>query len=112
MSNAGRVTIDSPNLVFANPRPELLARRLAKGIYRFEDGEMYKRCSRCKDYWPADSEFFYSSKRERDSLVDWCKACYLEWRYPNGRPTTWKSKPEPAVEQYSEDEEFDELEAA
>ncbi|TCS35830.1 hypothetical protein EDC30_109129 [Paucimonas lemoignei] len=68
----------------ANPTDDVLARRLKKGIYRYEDDELYKRCSRCKDYWPADTEFFYQVKGD-DGLNQWCKACYQEWRYPNGR---------------------------
>jgi hypothetical protein len=30
-------------------------------------------CNRCKEFWPADKEFWYSHH-------SWCKACYLEWR--------------------------------
>jgi hypothetical protein len=68
----------------AAPTEKLLALRLKSGIYKYEDGELFKRCSRCKEHWPADSEFFYSVKTG-DGLNDWCKACYQEWRYPNGR---------------------------
>jgi hypothetical protein len=68
----------------AAPDERLLALRLQKGSYKFDCGEMHKRCSRCKEYWPADSEFFYSAAT-RDGLNDWCKACYIENRYPTGR---------------------------
>lgn len=37
-------------------------------------------CSRCREWWPADGEFFYTSSGTRDGLHDWCKACYREWR--------------------------------
>jgi hypothetical protein len=85
MSN--RITIDSNALVQASPPAELLEKRFRKGVYRMELDGMYKRCSRCKDYWPADSEFFYKTKSSKDGLIDWCKACYQEWRWPNGRPS-------------------------
>lgn len=39
-----------------------------------------KRCPRCNEYWPADTDFFYSQKGKKDGLHDWCKACYTAWR--------------------------------
>lgn len=71
-------------LKLADPTAKLLAIRLRSGIYRFEDGQLQKRCSRCKEHWPADTEFFYAAK-DGDGLYQWCKACYQEWRYPKGR---------------------------
>jgi len=59
--------------------------RLKSGIFSIIDNSLNKRCARCHDYFPADSEFFYASAKKRDGLCDWCKACYQEWRYPNGR---------------------------
>lgn len=53
-------------------------------------GTLEKRCGRCKQFLPADSEFFYQHKREPDGLYDWCKACYVEWfnaRKSKRRPT-------------------------
>lgn len=32
-------------------------------------------CSLCGEYFPADSEFFFSAKGK---LHSWCKACYSE----------------------------------
>ncbi len=59
---------------------DLLFQRLVIGLYRLdEDGELEKRCPKCKEYHPADSEFFYATKSEPDGLAAWCKACYLEW---------------------------------
>lgn len=80
-----RITQDSALLVRAHCAPELMQKRFKRGIYRMDDDGLYKRCSRCKDYWPADSEFFFSSTYESDGLIAWCKACYLENRYPDGR---------------------------
>jgi hypothetical protein len=79
-----RITTENPNIVYASPSPEIMARRLINGRYRQDVDGLYRRCSRCRDYWPADSEFFFKAKTQ-DGLADWCKACYLEWRYPNGR---------------------------
>ena len=42
-----------------------------------------KLCPRCKEYWPADSEFFYTTHRNKDGLDNWCKACYREWKAGN-----------------------------
>lgn len=73
------------NIVKAKPTPDLLRKRLKNGGYRIEEDGLYKRCTTCRDYWPADSEFFFSSVSDTDGLNCYCKACYLERRYPNGR---------------------------
>ena len=33
-------------------------------------------CPRCKEFWPADSEFFFSDGN--GGFHSWCKACVLE----------------------------------
>jgi hypothetical protein len=33
------------------------------------------RCSKCRDFFPADGEFFYSTNGMYSS---WCKACHTE----------------------------------
>jgi hypothetical protein len=59
----------------------LLAKRLHNGIYRFdEDGELEKRCSTCREYWPADSDFFYTHHAEPDGLHSLCRDCHLQSR--------------------------------
>jgi hypothetical protein len=63
----------------------LLAIRIKSGVFRMVDGELEKRCSRCKEYWPADSEFFHRVPSQLDGLHGWCKACYVEHRYPDTR---------------------------
>lgn len=40
--------------------------------------EREKRCSKCKEWWPADREFFHSCKRQPDGLSLICIACYHE----------------------------------
>jgi hypothetical protein len=60
---------------------EQLQRRFHTGSYRLnEDLELEKRCSHCRSYWPADTEFFYPKSDEPDGLFPWCKACYQDWR--------------------------------
>jgi hypothetical protein len=53
--------------------------RTSKNVRLGEAGTEHY-CSRCKDWWPADLEFFYPSSSGRNGLNDWCKACYREWR--------------------------------
>jgi hypothetical protein len=31
-------------------------------------------CAKCREFWPADPEFYFFSKGKPHS---WCKACYL-----------------------------------
>jgi hypothetical protein len=72
-------------LVMACPTPTVRAKRLANGVYQEGEEGLEKRCGKCRDYWPADTEFFYSARSEKDGLNSWCKACYVENRYPQGR---------------------------
>jgi hypothetical protein len=51
--------------------------------YRQTEIGLEARCSKCRDYWPADSEFFYVSPDGR--LHSWCKACYVQDRVEKGR---------------------------
>lgn len=46
-------------------------------IYRIEDGTLERRCSRCAEWLPADTEFFHSYTK---GLMSWCKACFNEAR--------------------------------
>src|SRR5215467_4327104 len=39
-----------------------------------------KQCTRCMEFWPADTEFFYlSGTRSSKRLHSWCIACFLEY---------------------------------
>lgn len=46
----------------ANPDDDILARRIKRGVYAFFDAELHKRCLVCKEYWPADTEFFITQR--------------------------------------------------
>ena len=47
-----------------------------KGKYQLDaDGELEQLCSHCREYWPADTEFY---NRTGDGLFSWCKACCNE----------------------------------
>jgi len=37
------------------------------------------KCSKCKEYWPADTQFYHSKPGVKSGLQDWCKACYGTW---------------------------------
>lgn len=37
-----------------------------------------KRCNKCDEHWPADTEFFYRQAGRPDGLGSICKACYAE----------------------------------
>jgi len=42
-----------------------------------------KRCARCREYYPADEEFFFAQKGNAPGvppLHSWCKACYIDYR--------------------------------
>ena len=66
-------------IIYAQCAPSLYAKRIKCGLYREDAAGLEKRCSRCREYWPADSEFFPTSNRS-DGLHDWCKACHSEYR--------------------------------
>lgn len=82
-------------LIVACPTPKLMQKRLASGAYQHGEEGLEKRCSKCREYWPADSEFFYASRGEPDGLIHTCKACYQENRYPSGRRTLNQEKGKP-----------------
>lgn len=64
----------------AKPSAAILARRIKRGVYAYFDDELHKRCTVCKVYWPADTEFFYNSNAHNDGIGDTCRACSCEQR--------------------------------
>lgn len=67
-----------PRYIPASPNPAIFAKRLASGTYRFEEDGLYKRCCRCRSYWPADTEFFNKSAPRPDGLHEECRACQAD----------------------------------
>lgn len=71
-----------------SPLPkDFLQRRdqsLRKGkqhLYQQTELGIEKLCPRCKEYWPADTEFFHlSSGKYGDGLYTYCRACSIEIR--------------------------------
>jgi hypothetical protein len=81
---SARVTGEQATLAAVSE--SLMRKRLKSGKFRVdENGMLEKHCPKCNEYWPADSEFFYTARGSSDGLGHWCKACYVEWRYPDSR---------------------------
>jgi len=62
---------------------------------RFREAELGRecRCSRCREWWPADEEFFYI---HNGAPHCYCKACYIEQRLatdPKWRPGYGRGTP-------------------
>lgn len=55
-------------------------RRLTARVWMLTDTGLEKRCTSCRNFWPADTEFYYPAKKAPGNLHSWCKACYGEWR--------------------------------
>ncbi len=41
-------------------------------------GGPVKQCRECREYLPADKDFFWKSKGARDGLLNLCKPCWYE----------------------------------
>lgn len=37
-----------------------------------------KKCTKCREWYPADNEFFAKDGKTNDGLFSWCKACNNE----------------------------------
>lgn len=58
---------------------ERIRRGCTKGRYALTSIGLERRCSRCKEMWPADTEFFFAFHApSSDGLASHCKACYRE----------------------------------
>lgn len=66
-------------------KPRLLGLRLAGGSMQMSIVGLEKRCPRCKEFWPFDTEYFFANAGVTDGLFQWCRACSTEHRWPNGR---------------------------
>ncbi len=38
-----------------------------------------KKCSKCKQVYPADAKFFHKHRNRKDGLDNWCKECKKEY---------------------------------
>lgn len=54
---------------------EVMGSRLEIGRMVFTELGLEKRCSRCTEAFPADTEFFAPNPKARDGLSDQCKVC-------------------------------------
>lgn len=66
-------------------RPRLLELRLKRGAMARSELGLEKRCTRCGEFWPFDTEFWFANTGKPDGAMDWCRACYTQWRWPEGR---------------------------
>ncbi|MCY1411802.1 hypothetical protein D9M71_271940 [compost metagenome] len=64
------------------PTQQTIKQGLKSGRYVLTDLGLERRCSKCNDTWPADTEFFWSAPSTGAGLHCWCKACYLAWKTP------------------------------
>ena len=48
-------------------------------IIKMDGGKNLKKCSKCKQTYPAISEFFYRHSNRKDGLDPWCKECKKEY---------------------------------
>lgn len=74
--------IAKENVVFFCPIPttQTVTLGFKKGSYALTNLGLERRCSMCAEFWPADTEFFWSTPKSPSGLHCWCKACYTERR--------------------------------
>jgi len=77
--------IAKENVVFFCPLPTAQTMKMGfkKGSYALTGLGLERRCSICQEFWPADTEFFWSTPGAPSGLHCWCKACYTERRAAN-----------------------------
>ena len=66
-------------------RPDLVAKRLRSGKCILSEAGLEKLCAKCASYWPMDTEFWFPVRSASDGLHNWCRACYVAQRWPDGR---------------------------
>lgn len=65
--------------------PGAIGMRISTGRFVFTELGLEKRCSTCRDFFPADTEFFFSQTSRPDGLSTYCKACNLDREIKIGR---------------------------
>jgi|GEM_PF-1047459 len=58
--------------------PAQIARGIKSGRYLMTELGLERLCSRCGDYYPADTEFWYYQPSAAAGLHNNCHACYRE----------------------------------
>lgn len=46
---------------------------------KFTELGLELQCTQCKEYYPAEAEFFFRTKKNRWGLTSRCKACYQNY---------------------------------
>ena len=59
------------------------------GKLHYVDGIAEKRCPKCEEFWPIDSEFFPYSKTSAVGLHSYCKACVTDVKNKSEDHQTW-----------------------
>lgn len=54
---------------------------ISKRLFIISDIGLEIQCSKCKDMWPATTEFFFKTKKGGVfGFMHWCRACFKEYR--------------------------------
>jgi len=65
----GRLNTNPKTALFSIVQtPRAYKQNLKSGAVRFVDGERVRKCSRCNEWWPWDTEFYSSNQGH-------CRAC-------------------------------------
>ncbi len=62
------------------PKAKALKQGLKNGKYLYTDLGLEMRCTKCKQYWPADTEFFYIDDKSGSGLMRICIGCSEDYR--------------------------------
>ncbi|MBZ0104005.1 MAG: hypothetical protein K8H84_00090 [Sulfuricella denitrificans] len=65
--------------------PSVIDKRVSAGRFIFTELGLEKRCSTCGEFFPADTEFFFSQKSRPEGISCACKACIVEGKIKSGR---------------------------
>ncbi len=56
----------------------LIESRIAQGTMRINEGSLEKLCSRCREWNPADTEFYFIKREYADGMRPQCRFCEME----------------------------------
>ena len=69
------------------PNPAALRQGFKLGRYLITDIGLERYCSKCEEFWPADTEFFWTAPSNATGLHCYCKACYASWKRTRTKDT-------------------------